>query len=265
MPAPDPAHKRLLEQIVPIAQEAGALAMTHFGGRLDVTMKTGNSPVTNADLAVDTFLRARLMAAFPDYGWLSEETADTPERLHLDRLFIVDPIDGTRAFMNGEDVWCVSVAAVEHGRPVAGVLVCPARREVFTAARGHGATLNGAPMTPLAAGGEMAFAGPKPWLDKAETCLATPFRRHRFIPSLAYRIAMVADGRLTGTFVKPNAHDWDIAAADLILEECGGRLVDGQGHDIVYNRPSSSHGAMIACKPDALAPMLSVVRVMGLG
>src|SRR5690606_34519579 len=114
-----------------------------FGRDPEVWMKAGVSPVSEADYAVDAFLKETLRRARPAYGWLSEETVDTPERLAAARTFVVDPIDGTRAFLAREDVWCVSIAVVERGRPTVGVLDAPARKEVFAARAGAGAVLNG--------------------------------------------------------------------------------------------------------------------------
>jgi myo-inositol-1(or 4)-monophosphatase len=132
-----------LELIRVAAEEAGKIAMGYFGRDPEVWLKAGVSPVSEADYAVDAFLKGSLRAARPDYGWLSEETVDTPDRLTANRTFVVDPIDGTRAFLERRDVWCVSIAVVENGRPLAGVLDCPAREEVYVAAPGKGATLNG--------------------------------------------------------------------------------------------------------------------------
>src|SRR5690606_33459700 len=110
--------------------------MGYFGRNPEVWMKGGVSPVSEADYAADRFLKETLRAQRPDYGWLSEETVDTPERLSARRTFVVDPIDGTRAFLERQDVWCISIAVVEDGRPLAGVLDCPARSEVYVAGAG---------------------------------------------------------------------------------------------------------------------------------
>ena len=138
--------------LVSAAREAGALALEHFhvGGRTSarVVTKAGGSPVTDADLAADALLKRRLQEALPDAGWLSEETVDDFERLSRRSLIIVDPIDGTRAFVIGDPRWCVSVALVVDERPVAGVVYAPALDETYAAARGGGATFNGAPLAP---------------------------------------------------------------------------------------------------------------------
>lgn len=228
------------------AEEAGRIAMGYFGRDPEVWMKAGVSPVSEADYAVDRFLKEVLRAARPDYGWLSEETVDTPERLGARRTFVVDPIDGTRAFLAGEDVWCISIAVVEAGRPTVGVLDCPARREVFAASAGKGATLGGAPLAVREPGETPSIAGPKPMLDALPGGIAGRMHRHRYVPSLAYRIAMIAAGRLDGTFVKANSHDWDLAAADLVLSEAGGAVCGPDGARLAYAGSDPRRGVLAA-------------------
>jgi myo-inositol-1(or 4)-monophosphatase len=235
------------------AREAGTIAMRHFRNDPDVWMKNGTSPVSAADIAVDTFLRETLSLARPDYGWLSEETVDNPARLGRRRTFVVDPIDGTRAFIAGRDTWCVSIAVVEAGSPLAGVLECPALGEFYEAAEGGPALLNGAELRIAAASSSVAgspIAGPKVAGPDAMLKRAPSWIRGGphipYIPSLAYRIAMVAGGALDATFVKPNAHDWDLAAADLILRRAGGRLVERDGAAPAYAGADPRHGALAA-------------------
>ncbi len=160
-----------LKLILEAAREAGEIALSYYRRDPEVWFKEGNSPVSAADLAVDRFLRDKLLAARPDYGWLSEETADQPDRLKAQRTFVVDPIDGTRAFIGGKDIWCVSIAVVENGRTIAGVLDCPARREVFTAAAGQGAFANGSAIAVRPQGGELRTQQRIPWPDEPSAVL----------------------------------------------------------------------------------------------
>ena len=227
------------------AEEGGKIAMGYFGRDPEVWMKAGVSPVSEADYAVDKFLKETLRKARPDYGWLSEETVDTPDRLSAQRTFVVDPIDGTRAFLDRQDLWCVSIAVVESGRPICGVLDCPARGEVFSARVGKGAFLNGKPIKVRQPMRDIELVGTKALLDKLGGDLARA-RRHRYVPSLAYRIAMIAAGRIDGTFVKPNSHDWDLAAADLILSEAGGTVADAQGRVLSYATTDNPRHGMLA-------------------
>lgn len=235
-----------LELIRNAARAGGDIAMRYFQRNPERWLKGGHSPVSEADYAVDRYLRETLTAARPDYGWLSEETADSPARLAARRTFVVDPIDGTRAFLEGNSTWCVSIAVVDSGVPLTGVLDCPARGEIFEAAVGGGAFRNGSPVRVAPHSETPLVAGPKALLDQASGGWPASFRRGPYVPSLAYRVAMVASGELDATFVKPNAHDWDIAAADLILREAGGRLVDVRGSELHYAREDPRHGALIA-------------------
>ncbi|RUW06144.1 3'(2'),5'-bisphosphate nucleotidase CysQ, partial [Mesorhizobium sp. M1A.F.Ca.IN.022.05.2.1] len=211
------------------AREAGTIAMRYFGQNPQVWMKGGTSPVSEADHAADAYLRETLLKARPNYGWLSEETADDHARLSARRTFVVDPIDGTRGFLDGLHSWCVSVAVVEDGRSLAGVLECPAKRETYWALPGEGAFLNGKRIQVRQLGDTVEIGGPKPLVERMPASWQARMRRVAYIPSLAYRLAMIANGKLDATFVKPNAHDWDIAAADLILREAGGALLDRTG------------------------------------
>lgn len=243
-----------LALIADAAREAGAIAMRHFRRKPDVWLKDGRSPVSAADIEVDDFLRRVLRAARPDYGWLSEETVDTDERLAAHRLFVVDPIDGTRAFVDGRRTWCVSIAVVEGGEPVAGVLECPAKGEFYEAASGGPALRNGRAIAVAQATERPRIAGPKAIVNRLPERLraagAMPY-----IPSLAYRLAMVAAGDLDATLVKPNAHDWDLAAADLILRRAGGGIRTEAGVAPAYGGRETRHGTLVAAA-EALLPQL---------
>lgn len=250
MPAVDRLHPGEAAGDLPLlceaAREAGKIAMRYFRQSPEVWMKTGQSPVSEADFAVDRYLRETLLAERPDYGWLSEETLDSAERLGSRRLFVVDPIDGTRGFLDGKTEWCVSIAVVEEGAPVAGVLECPASQETFWAALGMGATKNDAPLKVRDIGDAPEIAGPKQMINAMPQVWRDRCRPFAYIPSLAYRIAMIADGRLDATFVKPNAQDWDLAAADLILREAGGKVLTHKGKPPVYGGAVTTHGKLVA-------------------
>ena len=241
------------------AREAGEIAMGYFRRSQEVWWKEGKSPVGEADFAVDRFLKEELLRARPDHGWLSEETVDSVERLSAQRTFVVDPIDGTRAFIDGRDTWCISIAIVEDGRTIAGVLECPAKGETYAAVVGGGAKLNGSPIAVSKPGNEPLIAGPKPMINALPDPLRGRVRTHGYVPSLAYRIAMVASGRLDASFVKPNSHDWDLAAADLVLAEAGGTILDSAGQRPRYAGPDPRHGALAAGSGPLLEVLARVV------
>ena len=243
------------------AREAGALALGFFrlGARTSaqVEFKSGGSPVTEADLAANLLLRRRLGEAFPDAGWLSEETADDPGRLSRRSLVVVDPIDGTRAFVTGDPRWAVSAALIVDGRPVAGVVYAPALDETYMAARGVGAELNGELITASAGvnWSRLSAAGPKPIVEAMGTRLGASTEISPRVPSLAYRLCLAARGTVDFAVAGENSHDWDIAAADCVLEEAGVRLVDATGERLVYNTRLVRRSALLA-SPEALAPRL---------
>ncbi len=231
-----------------LAQEAGALALRYFGKDPQVWMKEGQSPVTEADYAVDTFLKEKLLAARPDYGWLSEETADDKSRIARDRTFVVDPIDGTRGFIQGSKQWCVSIAIIENNRPIVGVLECPALQETFDASLGAGGRCNGQGIQAerMTKDRPISVAASRKLGSDLDTQLDKTFQVSPFIPSLAYRIAMVADGRLHMALARPSAKDWDLAAADIIVREAGGMLSDISGDTLLYNCADVRHGTLVA-------------------
>jgi myo-inositol-1(or 4)-monophosphatase len=246
------------------ALRAGEIAMSFFRKKLEISWKAGFSPVTNADMEVDNFLKRELCGARPDYGWLSEETLDNAARLTKRRTFVVDPIDGTRSFMEGGDVWCVSVAVIENNRPVAGILVCPARAETYSAAKGQGAYFNGKRLELVKMPEEIVLSIPKSIAARLAPFWKSEFKTVPHMPSLAYRIAMIAAGKIHGTVIKPNSHDWDLAAADLILSEVGGRLLDANGKQLQLATENPANGVLIAARPELTDEVLQVVAAAGL-
>lgn len=261
MQANDISHDQMeadLALIRDAAREGGEIAMRYFRKNPETWLKDGTSPVSVADLAVDRFLSETLRAARPDYGWLSEETTDNFDRLSAPRTFVVDPIDGTRAYLDGQSIWCVSIAVVENGASLAGVLDCPALGEIYQATRHGPATLNGKVIRVAPAHDEPRVAGPQAMLAQAPAYMRAG-KAVRYIPSLAYRIAMVASGEIDATFVKANAHDWDLAAADLILQRAGGGILDDAGVAPYYAGTRPRHGALVAGSGDLLRAMAGVI------
>jgi myo-inositol-1(or 4)-monophosphatase len=235
---------RLLKEAV---RDAGALARSLFRTELKNWTKGASSPVSEADIAVNDLLEARLRTAAPDYGWLSEESVDDDARLGRRLVWIVDPIDGTRAYLAHREDWCVSVALVEDASPILAAVYAPVSDEFFFAARGQGATLNDLPLQ-ATAGTELDFtrmAGPKPLVQRLS---ASPddITLHPRIGSLALRLCRVADGSLDAAFAGGQSRDWDLAAANLIVQEAGGRMTALSGDAIEYNRREVVHGVLVA-------------------
>jgi myo-inositol-1(or 4)-monophosphatase len=253
-------HEADLALLKGAALEAGALAMTFFRRNPDTWAKAGGSPVTEADMAVDAFLHATLLAARPDYGWLSEETTDDPVRRERGSVFIVDPIDGTKAFIGGDDRWCVSIAVVREGRPVVAALYTPARDELLLASSGGGAWRHGEPLavSPRSETAGARLAGPRGWL-KTDAVQSLGADIQEYIPSLAYRFASVAAERLDAAFSSPRANDWDLAACDLLVHEAGGRVSELDGTAPRYNKKNPRHGALAAANERLLPAVLTMV------
>jgi myo-inositol-1(or 4)-monophosphatase len=255
----------VLDELARIARDAGDLAMDYFRHGETTTaavqFKEGNSPVTVADKAADEFLRDRLTRLLPEAGWLSEESEDNDERLSKNRVFIVDPIDGTRAFMAGDPRWAVCVALVEAGEPVAGVVHLPALKATYVAASGRGATLNGAPLRGPGADvvDDCLIAGP-PGLLRSLATAGLRFRTEPRIPSLAYRMARVSDGSIDAAIASTNARDWDIAAADIVLRESGVEIRDLAGRSAIYNQRDTRHGILLATSSRLHDPLAAGLR-----
>ncbi|SDQ79377.1 3'(2'),5'-bisphosphate nucleotidase CysQ [Pseudovibrio sp. Tun.PSC04-5.I4] len=236
-----------LELLVAAALKGGEIALSYFGNDPENWTKEGDSPVCVADIEVDQYLAATLRGARPDYGWLSEETEDDLIRMKHETVFIVDPIDGTGAFLNGNDEWCLSLAVVKNGRPTVGVIFCPVREELFTATLGGGSYLNKQSITVskrVSVHGAYV-AGPVSFLEK-EGVKREEIRFSPYLRSLAYRFALVACGKLDAGLARARARDWDLAAADLIINEAGGQLVDLSGSTLHYNKTKTNHPGLVA-------------------
>jgi myo-inositol-1(or 4)-monophosphatase len=250
-----------LALLVGAAEAAGAIALGHFRGDFETWEKPGEGPVTEADLAIDRMLRAELGAARPDYGWLSEESEGQHDRDRRERVFIVDPIDGTRAFIAGQEGWGPALAVAERGRVVAAAMHLPARGETFAAALGQGATLNGAPIRASGRAmleGATALVTASQLKDELWPGGPPPVKRH-FRPSLAWRLCLIGQGRFDMMVTLRAAYEWDIAAGSLIATEAGAVVTDGEGAALEFNRhPARAPGVIAA--PEALHRALMARR-----
>jgi myo-inositol-1(or 4)-monophosphatase len=242
-------------------REAGALALSLFRTELKNWTKGASSPVSEADIRVNDLLESRLRSATPDYGWLSEESVDDEARLGKQFAWIVDPIDGTRGYLAGREDWCVSVALVEDASPVLAAVFVPASDEFFFAMRGQGAALNDRPVC-AATGTELDFsriAGPKPLVERLNRS-AGDIVLHPRIGSLALRLCRVAQGSLDAAFAGGQSRDWDLAAANLIVQEANGRMTALSGDTILYNRREVTHGVLVAAGRDRHARIVEHFR-----
>lgn len=241
-----------LTLLINAAQAAGEVAKGFSGPKARVWDKPGGAgPVTEADLAVNALLEDKLQSARPKYGWLSEESEDTGDRLSRDTVFIIDPIDGTRSFMEGSRTWAHAIAVAHRGEVVAGVVYLPQHDKLYAAAKGQGATLNG---TPLQVGRRNSLTGAdmlaaKPNFDAQHWRDGLPDMKRGFRPSLAYRLALVAEGRFDAMMTLRAAWEWDIAAGDLILREAGAVTSDRRGGALVFNNPTPKLNGVLAANP----------------
>lgn len=251
---------RYAGQLVAAVREAGQLALGKFRAPLKTWSKDNFSPVSEADIAVNEFLQERLRDPSGRIGWLSEETEDDPERLRAPLLWIIDPIDGTRAFIEGREDWSIAAALVQDGRPVVAALFAPVHDEMFAAIAGGGATRNGAPIHPTDGGMAHArIAGPQGYLRRLEA-VSPPFVALPKIHSLALRFARVAQGAVDAALASGNSHDWDLAAADLLVHEAGGALTTFSGQNLTYNKPDPVHPPLVAAGKARHAALTAMVQ-----
>lgn len=237
-------------------REAGALARSLFG-QVKHWTKSDGSPVTEADLAVDKVLKERLHDARPDYGWLSEETPDTPDRLVCAKVWIADPIDGTRAFTHGADEWCVAAALLTDGRPTLAAIYRPMTDDFYEAAAGKGARLNGRPLHIV---GTANLAGARVLGNVSALKQLQAQAPVEAVPSgnipLALRLAFVAEGKLDAALSTTPKHDWDLAAGDLLVHEAGGIVTGLSGKAFIYNRALTRQENYVATSPRLQAKLL---------
>jgi myo-inositol-1(or 4)-monophosphatase len=259
---PDTTKARDAALLTETVREAGALALSLFRTELKNWTKGASSPVSEADIAVNDLVESRLRKATPDYGWLSEESVDDDTRLGRKLVWIVDPIDGTRGYLAGREDWCVSIALVADATPVLAAVFAPATDEFFFAMRGQGATVNGKRVL-ANAGADLDFsrmAGPKPLVLRLSPS-PDEITLHPRIGSLALRLCRVADGGLDAAFAGGQSRDWDLAAANLIVQEAGGRMTALSGDTIEYNRREVTHGVLVAAGHDRHARIVEHFRI----
>jgi myo-inositol-1(or 4)-monophosphatase len=255
-----------LDLILEAAHRAGRLAVSLRLAGLTTETKEDGTPVSNADIEVDSLLKSLLGAARPDYGWLSEETVDDPVRLRRSRVFVVDPIDGTRAFVKDRPWWAVSIAIVEGDRPIAGVIYAPDVEETYHAVAGQGAWRNGAAIKPTETSA----------VEDCNMLADAPMFRHPAWPepwppmqvasrnSVAYRLCLVASGDFDAALALSSKAEWDLAAADLIATEAGCLVTNHKGEAFRYNQVAPKARSLVCAGPALHGLILDRVRPINL-
>jgi myo-inositol-1(or 4)-monophosphatase len=229
------------------AREAGRIISQLFKGKFDVHEKSKNNPVTTADLEANRKIRQIIQGRFPGDGWLSEEDSDDASRLASSRVWIVDPIDGTKEFIEGVPQFAVSIGFVVQGRPKVAVVYNPIEDRLYRAAAGQGVELNE----------ERIRVAPRQELPGALLLVSRsePLRKFQVfvdlckiqsVGSIAFRLAKVAGGDGDGTLTFRSIHEWDVCAGALMVEEAGGKVVDGNGKALLFNRRETRHHGIVA-------------------
>lgn len=256
-------HESLSREISILVEHvriAGRRALDCARDGFDVQTKTDRSPVTTADLEVNRILFGMQQEHFPDDGWLSEESPDDHVRLRKARVWIVDPIDGTKAFVNRVPEFCISAALVEKGEPILGAIFNPSTDELFTAVRGEGFRLNGLAVEPPASTHSTPTVMVSPWEFRSGRWSGLDGMVHcRPMLSIANALALVAFGRVQATMTIEPENEWDLAAGVLLIRESGGTIADAAGHPFTFNHEIPRFRGVIAVSAGAdatLRPLL---------
>lgn len=245
-----------LETAEQAVREAGEIIMSLYGKDYRITEKGKGNPVTTADLEANRRIQEIILGRFPEDGWLSEENQDNLKRLDSARVWVVDPIDGTKEFIASIPQFAVSVGLVVKGRPMLGVVYNPAEEEFYRAVKNGGALMNGGPirvsLRQEVAGASLLVSRSEPrrkFVRFAETCQLEP------VGSIAYRLAKVAGGKGDATLTFRSLHEWDVCAGVLIVEEAGGVVMDGAGKGLLFNQPEAVYRGIVASN-EVLAQVL---------
>jgi myo-inositol-1(or 4)-monophosphatase len=242
------------------AREAGKIIMGMFKGKYEVHEKSKNNPVTTADLEANRTIRETIQARFPGDGWLSEEDQDTSRRLGLSRLWVVDPIDGTKEFIEGVPQFAVSIGFVTDGVPRVGVVYNPAQERCYKAAAGQGAYLND----------ERIHVTSRSDIDGALLLVSRSEPKRKFqvfvdrckvepVGSIAFRLAKVAGGDGDGTLTFRSIREWDICGGVLLVLEAGGAVLDGSGKPMAFNQPDCRFRGVVAASPSLVQGLQGLV------
>jgi myo-inositol-1(or 4)-monophosphatase len=238
----------LLQDTLKITRTAGAAIMQYYKSSFDVSDKAPDNPVTDADYAADTLLKEKLRALLPEAGWLSEETVDNPERLNNKQVWVVDPLDGTKEFIMGEPEFAISVALVEDGQPILGVIYNPPTDELFYATKGGGAFFNDK-MVQVTERTKLQGSIINASRSERKRGEFEPFEENfqiRTMGGTAYKLARVAAGLCDAAWSRGPKNEWDICAGVLLVHEAGGRCVNLDDEEFNFNRPKTLVNGFIA-------------------
>ncbi len=238
----------LLNDTIEITKAAGAVIMQYYKSSYDVKNKSRDNPVTDADYAADSLLRQRLTARLPEAGWLSEETVDQPDRLKKQKVWIVDPLDGTKEFISGVPEFAVSVALVEYGQPILGVIYNPAADELFYGTHSNEIFFNGdrAQVTDRAQLEGALVDASRSECNRGEFDPFKDLVQIQIMGSTAYKLARVAAGLCDATWSRGPKNEWDVCAGVLLVTAAGGRCVDLNNAPFTFNRPNTLVNGFIA-------------------
>lgn len=253
-----------LEVVEKASRMAGQAILGIAKDGFETAHKANQDPVTTADLEANHILTEMLRGAFPDYGWLSEETRDNPDRLSKNRVWVVDPIDGTKEYVMGLPEYAVSVALVENGQPVLGCVYNPAAEEMFLAVKNEGAQMNEKAIHadhPLAE--KPVTLASRSEIKRGEWQVFEPYMQVHIMGSIAYKLAVVASGRADSTFSLGPKNEWDIAAGVLLVQEAGGISTGQDGKPFLFNQPNTLVNGIVGTSQAANALTMELIRRYG--
>lgn len=258
------AWERELEVAIAAARGAGAIVRDVYARPFDVREKSADNPVTEADLRANDAIRRAIVAAFPTDGWLSEESKDSPQRLGKRRVWIVDPLDGTKEFTQHIAEFCVCIALVDAGAPVVGVSYNPVTDELFAAAHGTGLQVNGvaAHTTTCADVARARVLASRSEDKRGEWEAYKPLMRVELTGSVAFKLALIAAGRADATFSLTPKHEWDVCAGAALILEGGGRITDCAGQPLRFNRERPLLPGIIATNRPLYDPLRAVIEAV---
>lgn len=251
-----------LSLAVHAAREAGYVVMQYFRTDLDVVLKSPDQPVTKADLASDAMLKEKLLDARPGYGWLSEETADTADRLSREYVWMVDPIDGTRSFILGRAEFSISIGLAHNGEPVLGAVYNPATGEMYTAIKGRGAFAGDRPMQVGGGRDRGVMVASRSEIERGHFEPFAAVFDIQGLGSTAYKLCKVAAGEVDVFLSRGTKGEWDVCGGDVIVTEAGGQISDLDGLRLQYNRPDPHIKGVVAARAEVHVDLLNQMKGM---